>query len=187
MRIDSLLSLVPIGVPLSLVGGTGVNFATAPIDLLGFGVGVDIPAAINNPTIIGNVSSWGAPDAGGVGGLRPELNVTVGTAAVASTGTPTLTTQLQAAADDGTGNPSTYQTLGETGAATVAQLTANTVIARLPWLPPFPENLRPRFIRLNFAIPTGTNFSALTIASALVTFVRDDWFNRQASKNFTVS
>ena len=188
MRIDALLSFVPIGSPLSLVAGAGVDVrATNIIDLLGLGVGVVAPSTASGNPIIGNVSTFGAPDAGGVGGIRPELNITTGTAAVAGTGTPLLNVQLQAAADDGTGNPSTWQTLGESGDLTVAQLVADGGIARLPWLPPFPENLRPRFLSLNFAIPAGTAFSALTIASALVTTVRDDWFQRQAAKNYTVS
>jgi hypothetical protein len=187
MRVDSLLSFTAIGAAQSLVAAAGVDIpSTRVIDLLGFGVGVVAPDANGNP-IIGNVATFGSPDAGGVGGLRPELNITTGTAAVADTGTPTLNVQLQAAIDDGTGNPGTWQTIVESGELTVAQLTANTVIFRSPWLPPFPEDLRPRFLRLNYAIAAGTNLSAGTIASALVTFVRDDWFNRQAAKNFTVS
>lgn len=188
MRVDALLNFIPIGSPLSLVGGSGVSFrAPKVIDLLGFGVGVPIPATINNPTIIGNVTTWGSPDAGGVGGIRPELDVVVGTAAVANAGTPTLNVQLQAAADDGTGNPSTYQTLGESGTITVAQLIAGRRIFRSPWLPPFPGNLRPRFISLNFLIPAATSFTALTIASALVTPLRDDPFQLQAARNYTVA
>lgn len=188
MRIDALLAFVPIGGNLSMVAGAGVDVpSTNVIDLLGLGVGVVAPSVANGNPIIGNVSVFGAPDAGGVGGIRPELNITTGTAFTAGTGTPLLNVQLQAAADDGTGNPSTYQTLIETGDLTVAQLTANTVIARFPWVPPFPENLRPRFLRLNFAIPAATAFGAGTIASALVTFVRDDWFQRQSAKNFTVT
>lgn len=188
MRSDALLSFVAIGGNLSLVAAAGVDVrATNVIDLLGLGVGVVAPNTLTGNPIIGNTSVFGQADAMGVGGIRPELNVTIGTALVADTGTPTLNVQLQAAADDGTGNPDTYQTIGESGTISVAQGTANRVIARLPWLPPFPENLRPRFLSLNFEIPADTNFSAGTIASALVTTVRDDWFNRQASKNYSVS
>lgn len=188
MITDALLSFVPIGGNLSLVAAAGVDVpSTNTIDLLGLGVGVVAPSTSSGNPIIGNVSTFGSPDAMGVGGMRPELNVTIGTALVADTGAPTLNVQLQAAADDGTGNPSTWQTIGESGEISVAQGTANTVVARLPWLPPFPENLRPRFLRLNFAIPAATNFSAGTIASALVTVVRDDWFNRQAARNYDMS
>lgn len=185
MRVDALLSFVAIGAPLSMVAGAGVDIpSTKTIDLLGLGVGV--PAPQNGAPIIGNVDTFGAPDAGGVGGIRPELNITTGDAAFTSGGACTLNVQLQAAEDDGTGNPDTWVTLGESGPIALADLTAETVIARLPWLPPFPENLRPRFLRLNFEIPAGLNFTAGEIASALVTFVRDDWFQRQAAKNYTV-
>ena len=102
--------------------------------------------------------------------------------------TSTLNVALQAAADLGTPTyqPSTWNTLAETGAIAVANLTANTVIARFPWLPPFPSNLRPRYLRLLFSIATA-NMTAGTIASAIVTLVRDDQFNKYAAKNYTVA
>lgn len=180
MRSDALLAFVPIGTNLSLVAGAGIDVQSNVIDLLGGGVGTPVT------NIIGNAAQPGSPDAMGVGGMRPELNVTIGAPLAAGTGTPTLNVQLEGAADDGTNNPATWSVLGESGEISVAEGTADTVIARLPWLPPFPENLRPRFLRLNFAIPAGTDFSAGTIASALVTTVRDDWFNRQAARNYTV-
>jgi hypothetical protein len=188
MFIDRLLAFVPIGSPLSLVGGAGVDIPTDPIDLLGPGAGVA-------PTsIIGNVSLFGAPDAMGVGGLRPELNVSIGTALV-SAGGARLNVALQAAPDTAvTFQPGTWQTIGESGPITVAQGVANAVVCRLPWLPPFPANLRPRFLRLNFSpLPTviapGTAlaFSAGTIASALVVPCRDDQFQKYAAKNYSVA
>lgn len=188
MRTDALLAFVPLGAPLSLIAAAGVDVpSTNVIDLLGLGVGVVAPSTSSGAPIIGNTSVFGAADAGGVGGIRPELNITTGTADFVSGGAATLNVQLQAAADDGTGNPGTYQTLIQSGELTVAQLVANTVIARFPWVPPFPENLRPRFLRLNFAIPAGLSFTTGSIASALVTTVRDDWFQRQAAKNYAVS
>ncbi len=186
MLTDALLSFQSLGSPLSLVAGAGVD-VRAPniIDLLGLGVGVVAPS--NGNPIIGNTTTFGQADAMGVGGLRPDLVVTIGTALVADTGTPTLTVQLQAAADDGTGNPGTWQTLGESGEITAAQGTAGAIIARLPWLPPFPVNLRPRFLSLNFAIPAATSFTDGTIASALVAALRDDPFQTQAARNYTVA
>ena len=71
-------------------------------------------------------------------------------------------------------------------AIAVANLVAGTAIARFPWVPPFPANLRPRFLRLLFQIPAGTNFSAGTIGWATVTTVRDDQFNKYAVGNFVV-
>ena len=184
MMTDALLSFVGLNGNFSLVGGAGVSFASPnTIDLLGNGVGVA-------PTsIYGNTSVFGQPDAMGVGGERPELNITVGTAFATITAA-TLNVQLQGAIDTGlAGNyqPGTWNTFVESGAIAAANLTAGTVIFRCPWLPPFPANLRPRFLRLNFSIPAATDFTAGTIASALVTYVRDDQFNKYAAKNFTVS
>lgn len=179
MITDAKLGFVFPNSPLSLVAAAGVDIPTSPYDMLGNGPGT----AVTN--IYGNSTLPGQADAMGVGGERPELFVVIGTALVADTGTPTLNVQLQAAADDGSNNPSTYQVLGESGELTVAQCTANQIVARLPWLPPFPANLRPRFIRLNFAIPAGTNLSAGTIKAALVTTTRDDPFMLQQPANYT--
>jgi hypothetical protein len=167
---------VPIGGNLAILGADVPS--TNVIDLLGEGVGVAPSSIFGNPTL------FGAPDAMGVGGPRPELNVTLGTAFAGGT---SLNAKLQAAADLGTPTyqPSTWNTLAETGAILTANLTANTVIMRFPWLPPFPAGLRPRFLRLLFT-PSGT-FTAGTIASALVTLVRDDQFNKYAAKNYSVS
>lgn len=182
MRHDALLDFVAPGSPLSLVAAAGVDIlAPRIIDMLGNGVGTTVT------NITGNATLPGTPDAMGVGGPRPELNITIGTAAVADAGAPTLNVQLRAAADDGTGNPDTWYVLGESGEIAVANLTADTVIARLPWLPPFPANLRPRFLSLNFAIPAGTNFSAGTISQAVVTLVRDDVFQMQVPANYTAA
>ena len=178
MILDSQLSFVPIG------GNLAVTSAAVPstgtIDLLGAGVGVA------PPSIFGNTTVFGAPDAMGVGGARPELNVTTGSAAWA--GGTSLNVALQGAIDTGSAGgylPGTWNTFAESGAIAAANLTANLVIFRLPWLPPFPANLRPRFLRLLFT-PVGT-FTAGTIASAVVTLVRDDQFNKYAAANYSVA
>jgi hypothetical protein len=181
MITDALDQFLGLGVNQSMVGAAGASIQIGNIvDLLGLGAGV-------GPTsqIIGNVTTFGSPDAAGVGGVRPELNVSVGTAFVTATGA-TLEVALQGAPDLGspTFQPGTWQNLGTSGALTAAQLTANEVIMRLPWLPPFPPNLRPRFLRLWGIIPAATDFTAGTIASALVTFVRDDQFQKYAANNF---
>ena len=180
MRSDALLAFVPIGAPLSVVLNSGQNVASTVIDLLGEGVGL---APTN---IIGDqLSTFGAADAMGVGGMRPELNVTIGTALNGGAGA-TLNCALQAAADTAvTYQPGTWNTLAETSALAFANLTAGTVFARFPWLPPFPANLRPRYLRLLFSVATA-NMTAGTIASAVVTTVRDDQFNKYAQKNFAV-
>lgn len=179
MIADAKVGFVFPNAPLSLVAAAGVDVPTNPYDMLGDGPGT----AVRN--IHGNATLPGQADAMGTGKPRPELFVAIGTALAAGVGTPTLNVQLQAAPDDGANNPGTYQVLGESGEITVAQGIAGRIIARLPWLPPFPANLRPRFIRLNFAIPAGTTFSAGTIASALVVTERDDWFVGQQPANYT--
>ena len=182
MRSDALLAFVPIGAPLSIVLNSGQNVSSGIIDLLGEGVGLAPTNIIGSQTAI-----FGQADAMGVGGMRPELNVTVGTAGVGATST--LNVALQAAADQGAAGgyqPSTWNTLAETGVIAVANLTANTVIARFPWLPPFPANLRPRYLKLLFSVATA-NMTAGTISSAIVTTVRDDQFNKFAAKNFSVA
>lgn len=180
MRIDASLSFVPIGANFSLVGAAGVSIPSpVTIDLLGVGVGMA------PPNIIGTVALFGTDL--GIGGKKQTIEVLIGTA-LASGNAATLNTALQLAPDTGAaGNyqPGTWQTVGETGADTVAQLPANTIL-RLEWPPVFPATLRPRFARLLFQVPAGTNFSAGTINSAFVTLVRDDLANRQASGNYTV-
>jgi hypothetical protein len=176
MILDSQLSFVPIGGNLAIAGVAVPS--TNVIDLLGLGVGVAPTNIWGTPTV------FGAPDAMGVGGPRPELNVTVG---VALTGGTNLNVALQGAIDSGTPTyqPGTWNTFAESGTIAAANLTANTVIFRVPWLPPFPANLRPRFLRLLFT-PSGT-FTGGYIASALVTTVRDDQFNKYAAHNYSVA
>ena len=182
MRLDSQLSFIPLGAPVSLVQGTGVSIpSTNIIDLLGQGVGT----APQN--IIGNATVFGADV--GIGTWRPELEVAIGTAATTGT-SATLNVQYQAAVDPGVGGnytPTTWVTLNETGAIAVANLTANAVIARFPFLPALPPNLRPRFLRLNFQVAASTSFTAGTIAFALVTLIRDDLAQRYQPKNFVVA
>lgn len=180
MITDAQLAFVPAGSPLSLVGSAGTSIAsTNTIDLAGVGAG-------NAPPLIwGNTTSFGQASIG-IGGFRPELSVTIGTACTTSNSC-TLNTALQAAPDNGSNQPGTWQTLDESGPLTAAQLTAGQVIFRSPWLPPFPMNLRPRFLRLYFQVPASENFTAGTIAAALVVLVRDDWFASQQPRNYAVA
>lgn len=182
MLIDSKLAFVPYGSPLSLVAAAGVDIvSTNVIDLLGNGAGTTVQNITGNSTVPGQA------DGMGVGNVRPELVIAIGTALVNDTGTPTLTVQLQAAADNGSGSPGTYQVFWQSPAIVTAQAAAGTLIARIPWVPPFPVNLRPRFLRLNFEIPAGTNYSAGTIAYAMVTQTRDDVYQMQQPRNYAVA
>ncbi len=188
MRSDALVAFIPIGAPLSLANlGAGVTIATNPLDLLGLGVGIN-PTAAN---IIGNAVLFGTDL--GVGGKRPELNISVGVAFTGAVG-QLLKIALQAAPDLGIGGnfqPGTWQDVVSQDNIALANLTAGAVPFRSPWIPDMPPGLRPRFMRLLFspmtatALPSGS-FTAGTIASALITTVRDDQANKFASKNFTV-
>lgn len=177
MRSDALLSFVPLGSPLSLISGANVAVPSQVIDLLGVGVGVAPPSIIGTRTVFGEDP--------GIGGFRPEINAVIGTAVVGST---SINGALQYAVDSGAGGgylPGTWITIAETGAIAIANLTANTVFMRFPFLPAFPAGTVPRFIRLLFT-PVGTT-TAGTVAFALVTLVRDDLSNRFAAKNYSVS
>lgn len=176
---DTALNLVPPGTNLSLVAADGVDVPSPfVIDMLGDGPGTEVRNIWGNSTLPSQVDGFG------VGSKRPELQITMGTAATTGN-SATLNVQWQGAPDDGNGNPGTYQTYGESGELTAAQLVAGRVIARLPFLPPFPINNRPRFLRLNFAVPASTHFTAGTIASAIVVESRDDWYAGQMPKNYT--
>lgn len=192
MITDALLNFVPIGGALSLVGGAGVAIRSQVIDLLGEGVGVN-PTLGND--IFGNTTVFGQADAMGVGNQRTEINVVIGTALAGAAGL-TLNVKYQGAVDQGAGGnfqPGTWITFGAQTGITLAQGAANTVIARLPFLPPFPLNERPRYLSLLFspvsaggADPSG-NFTAGTIASAVVVMSRDDFFAGQQPRNYTVA
>ena len=182
MILDSQLAFVPVAGNLSLVAGAGVNIPSSnTIDLLGQGVGT----APSN--IIGNAANFGADV--GIGGITPQIEAVIGVAC-ATGNAATLNVALQAAADSGfAGNyqPGTWTTIIETGPIAAAKLTAGQIVARFDFLPAFPANLSPRYLRLLFQVASATNFTAGTISSAIVTMVRDDQANKFSAKNFTVA
>lgn len=189
MITDALVAFLPIGSNLSLVGGSATEFFSNVLDLLGAGVGVA------PPNIIGTRTTFGTDL--GVGGKRPEINVTIGTAVTANIANTVLRIALEAAADQGAaGNyqPSTWTNIVSEDAIALSNLTAGAVPFRVPFLPTFPPGLMPRYLRLRFspqlsttnAYPSG-DFLTGTIASALITNVRDDWAAKYAAKNFSVA
>lgn len=181
MRTDALNNLIQPGAPMSLVAGAGTNIASTPLDLLGQGVG-QAPA-----NIIGTVANSQFGTDFGIGSDRPMLDIVIGTALATANGC-TLNLALQAAPDTGTTGgyqPGTWQTLVETGPITAAQGVANTRIARFDWPPAFPETSPPpRYIRLLAQVPSGENFTAGTLAFAVVTLARDDQANKYAARNY---
>lgn len=183
MRIDSQWVFVPPSAPLSLVGAGGATFNSTVIDLLGQGVGTAPQAIIGNVTVFG--ADLGIMD----GPAKPKLQVTTGPVNFASAGACTANLAFQLAPDLGAGGayqPGAWQTAVETGAMTVAQLLASSVIARLDWPPVFPKTLRPRYARLSIATPAGLSFTAGSINFAGVTWMRDDYAVNQAANNYKV-
>lgn len=181
MRIDTALSFVPLGGTLSLVGGAGVAIpSTYTLDVFGVGPGIAPPSIWGAPTLAG----WDV----GIGGDIQEIQVSIGTA-LATSNSATLTVAFQGAPDTGAAGgyqPGTWTTYADAGAVTAANGTANQVI-RLDWPAAFPANARPRFYRLNFVVPAGTNFTAGTVSWAGVTMVRDDLNFKYAARNYTVA
>ncbi len=182
MILDALLSFVPIGAPLSLVGATGQDFASNVIDILGLGVGVaPSERIIGTPTIFGENSGYGA--------VKPQVQCNVGTALV-SANNALLNIKFQAAVDQGAAGgyqPGTWTTLVETGPIALTNLSANARAGLFDWPPAVPDGYLPRYLRLLFSSGgAGFSFSAGTIASALVTMVRDDVGQKYAAKNFTM-
>lgn len=143
---------------------------TAPsasiIDLAGVGAGNSMPNAFGTADVFGQ-------DIGiGDGASPPQLAVIVGTA-FAAAGAATIQVQLEAAIDDGTGNPGTYQVLAETDAIAKSLLTAGRKIAEFTIPPRYPGQAFPRFYRLNYVVATGP-MTAGTIAFAGIVTGRDD-------------
>ena len=178
MLLDGTLAFVPYGSPLSLVLGAGVSAASNIIDLLGAGVGVPPPNYIGTRSVFGTDM--------GIDDQKAQLLCTVGTA-FATANSATLNVQFQAAVDNGSYQPGTWNTLVETGAIAAANLGASKTIARFDFPPAFPAGTLPRFLRLAFVVPAATNFTAGTIAFATPTIIRDDWSAGYAAKNFTVA
>jgi hypothetical protein len=179
MELDALLQFVPLGAPLSLVLGAGVGAASGIIDLLSAGVGVAPPSIIGTRTVFGTDL--------GIGRQKTQLLLTTGIA-FATGNAATLNVQFQAAVDSGPGGgyqPGTWITQVESGIMTAAQLGAGQTVARFDFPPAFPFITLPRYLRLFFLIPAGTNFTAGTIAFAMPTTVRDDW--HAGARNYNVA
>lgn len=177
---DALVNFIPPGAPLSLVGGAGVAIPSAVYDELGQGVGTAPQVIIGTRTLFG--ADYGV-------GEKPLIDVAVGTP-FTTANAATLQVALQGAPDTGAGGgylPGAWTTLIQTGLIPVSQLTAGAIIARLNFAMAVPPSALPRYLRLLFSPASATNFTAGTIAFAIVTMVRDDWSAQYAAKNFTVA
>lgn len=175
---DQKLDFVKVGAYLSFVGAPGASFPSDVYDILGVGQG------IAPPNIIGTQNSVFGSNTG-TGLLRPRILVNIAIAAATADGA-TLTAQFQGAPDTGVAGgfePGAWQTFEQGPALTAAQLTAGQQI-ELDWPNTFPANLQPRFLRILFTTPAGTQFTAGVIGSAITTLGPDEHANRFAQRNF---
>lgn len=149
---------------------SGANFSTAQsvtataastniFDVTGAGSTV-APAMIGAS---GLTTALGYDIGAGDGAAMPEVLITFGTC---TTVTGTLTIALQAAPDNGSYSPGTYETLTATAAFTgTTQLFSGAQVIMV--VPPIPPGLAlPRFYRLNYTV-TGS-ISVLVTASLLL-------------------
>lgn len=177
MYLDTLNNPLTPGSPQTLVGGAGVSIQIGNVvDLLGLGAGV-----ATTGLYIGTAATWGTDF--GIGAVKMQLQVVIGTAATTST-SATLDLYWQFAADNGSNQPSTWNTCAATGPIAVGSLTANKIIWRPDFPPSFPDNLEPRFMRLLAVVPAATNFTAGTILYAILVPARDDTAEKFAQKNY---
>lgn len=140
---------------------TSTAASTNVYDITGQGVGVVVHP---NPGATGTVGE----DIGiGDGVSPPQIVAIVGTAFTAS-GAATLQVQVEAAVDDGTGNPGTWQILEQTDTYAKTLLTAGQKIVRYTIPHRYPGALPPRFYRLNYVVATGP-MTAGTVSAYIVT------------------
>lgn len=190
MMTDPLVSFVPINAAaISLVGAAGALIQIGQVlDFLGNGVGVAPPNIIGiRPTGFYGVDP-------GVGRMKPEIQINLGTLPATGNGaTPEFAVQY--APDTGTaGNyqPGTWEDAITTGFKTIAQLL-NTLPLRLD-LPPVPQDQQanpPRYARLIMR-PNQTGAAAANLTAGTVTFAglvmgRDDLVQKFMANNFQVA
>lgn len=181
MMIDSRLEFCPhAGAAQTLVGAAGAEITfTGIIDLLGSGSGT----APSN--IIGNATLFGEDP--GIGRMRPEVQITIGTALTTGTAATARFT-LQYAPDAGTPTylPGTWEVAVASNAYPVSEMTAGAVVRfAMPVTPP--NTPRPRFMQLTMQVPAATNMTAGTVSWAGIVFARDDLAQKNAARNYVVA
>jgi len=131
----------------------------------------------------GTATVFGADIGIGDGAAIPTAYFNVGTAFV-SGGGATLTIAVQAAPDNGSNAPGTYETITATQAFVAADLIAGAQIV-LP-IPPTATlgTLKPRFYRFNYTVATST-FSAGTITGSILLNPATGIYSIQYPNNFT--
>lgn len=151
---------------------TATVASTGVYDVAGLGVGVATTNRIGNATVFGS-------DMGGGGPLTsaPQLGVWVTTTFTAG-GAATLRVQLEAAVDNGSGSPGTWNIIDQSDDIPVADLTSGTpgqplVSFTVPRK--YPGAGAPRFYRVNYVVTTGP-MTAGALSAALLTGIDDVTF-----------
>lgn len=181
MLIDALVSFVPPGGTLSLVGGAGALIpAPNVIDLLGLGVGVAPTNIIGRPSTV----TFGSDP--GIGWPRAQCSIYMATA-LTTASAATVNVMYQGAEDTGSGGgylPGPWQTIVESG---YLAATRGDAIGELLWQfdfePVVPLNFRPRFLRLAFQVLAATTFTAGSV-QAPVSLGVDQPRQNQTPRNF---
>jgi len=149
---------------------TATAASTGVYDTAGLGVGnpvTNIFGALGGAaTVFGNDIGSGGPN----GPSPPQLMVVVGTAFATLT---SLTVQLQASVDDGTGNPASWKTIAATDAIPLASLTAGQLLASFTVPRRYPGQGFPRFYRCNYVVGGSAATAGTISTSAIVTGVDD--------------
>ena len=176
MLIDSLISFVPPGSALSMVGGAGVGLPSSVVDLLGLGVGV----APQN--IIGEATTFGMDP--GIGWPRLQAQISVVAALTTGTGA-TANFKYQAAAEDATTHlPVSWVTVIESGEIAVTDMDAiGDIVWQFDLTPVHPLSFRPRFLRVLAQVSDGDTFTAGSIVIPVTTGL-DQWRAGQTPKNY---
>lgn len=141
----------------------------------------------------GNATSFGEDLGIGSGMNNLFVGIYISTAFLTAN-SATLNVQFQGAADSGaTGTVSalTWTTYAETGPIAAASLTTasgtpdGSGVIKMWWPHRAIAAALPRFVRLNYALPGSTAFTA-GVLSAYVMLSRDDWSAGQYPSNFVV-
>jgi Bbp16-like protein len=153
---------------------TATAVSTGTFDTAGLGIGQPV-------TNLYGIQGSGSPvsfgqDVGGGGPLAqaPQLGVWITTTFTAG-GSATLVVQLQAAVDvNNTGNPTTWDTIMQSGVFPVAGLVGNAAIALCSFTIPdrFLGQAFPRFYRLNYVVASGP-FTAGAVSAGFLTGIDD--------------
>ena len=142
--------------------------STGTYDTAGVGVGQAVTNRFGTVTTFGEDIGGGGPLVSG-----PQLVVTIPTNFTAA-GAATLRVQLEAAIDNGSNQPGTWDIIAQTDDIPVASLVSSAARPLVSFTVPdrYPGQGFPRFYRLNYLVSTGP-MTAGAVNAALLTGIDD--------------